>query len=70
MFISRLGDVINEWRKLIDLEPIPATEGPSLLENMKVPHTYCWSPSLVPKPQDWPAHVGTFESRMSTANEI
>jgi UDP:flavonoid glycosyltransferase YjiC (YdhE family) len=22
-----------------------------------VPHTYCWSPSLVPKPADWPAYI-------------
>ncbi|KAJ5520951.1 UDP-glucuronosyl/UDP-glucosyltransferase [Penicillium fimorum] len=52
-----LGDVINRWRISIDLEPIPATEGPSLAEALKVPYTYCWSPTLVPKPQDWPAHI-------------
>ena len=23
----------------------------------KVPHTYCWSPSLVPKPHDWGTHI-------------
>jgi UDP:flavonoid glycosyltransferase YjiC (YdhE family) len=23
----------------------------------RVPYTYCWSPSLVPKPDDWPAHI-------------
>ena len=22
-----------------------------------VPYTYCWSPSLVPKPADWPDHI-------------
>ncbi|CAG8279064.1 unnamed protein product [Penicillium salamii] len=52
-----LGDVINQWRISIDLEPIPATVGPSLPEALKVPHTYCWSPALVPKPKDWPAHI-------------
>lgn len=56
--LSRLGDVINKWRISIDLEPIPATVGPSLAEALNVPHTYCWSPALVPKPKDWPAHVG------------
>ncbi|KAL2699760.1 hypothetical protein AAEP93_009735 [Penicillium crustosum] len=52
-----LGDVINYWRATLDLEPIPATEGPSLAETLKVPFTYCWSPSLMPKPLDWPAHI-------------
>jgi UDP:flavonoid glycosyltransferase YjiC (YdhE family) len=23
----------------------------------KVPYTYCWSPSFVPKPKDWPQHI-------------
>lgn len=50
--------MINRWRVSIDLEPIPATEGPSLAETLKVPYTYCWSPALVPKPQDWPSHIG------------
>ncbi|CZS90925.1 related to sterol glucosyltransferase [Rhynchosporium agropyri] len=52
-----LGDVINKWRKSIDLEPIPETEGPLLVETLKIPFTYCWSPALVAKPQDWPSHV-------------
>ncbi|CAG7940237.1 unnamed protein product [Penicillium nalgiovense] len=52
-----LGDVINRWRVSIDLEPVPATEGPSLAETLKIPYTYCWSPALVPKPQDWPDHI-------------
>ncbi|KXG52090.1 Glycosyl transferase, family 28 [Penicillium griseofulvum] len=52
-----LGDVINRWRISIDLEPIPATEGPRLAETLKIPYTYCWSPALVPKPRDWPAHI-------------
>ncbi|PWY68434.1 sterol glucosyltransferase [Aspergillus heteromorphus CBS 117.55] len=52
-----LGDVINRWRASIDLEAIPTTEGPSLAETLKVPFTYCWSPALVPKPRDWPAHI-------------
>ncbi|KAL5321393.1 hypothetical protein ACEPPN_009351 [Leptodophora sp. 'Broadleaf-Isolate-01'] len=52
-----LGDVINKWRKSIDLEPIPETEGPMLVETLKIPFTYCWSPALVPKPKDWPSHI-------------
>ncbi|KAL4887571.1 hypothetical protein BJY04DRAFT_225521 [Aspergillus karnatakaensis] len=52
-----LGDIINDWRVSIDLERIPATEGPSLAETLKVPFTYCWSPSLMPKPSDWPSNI-------------
>ncbi|RAL01275.1 putative sterol glucosyltransferase [Aspergillus ibericus CBS 121593] len=52
-----LGDVINRWRASIDLEPVSATEGPMLAETLKVPFTYCWSPALVPRPQDWPTNI-------------
>ena len=52
-----LGDIINEWRQRLDLEAVPMTEGPMLAETLKVPHTYCWSPALVPKPADWAEHV-------------
>ncbi|CAI7644449.1 unnamed protein product [Penicillium bialowiezense] len=52
-----LGDLINEWRYSLDLEPIPVTEGPNLAETLKVPFTYCWSPSLMPKPSDWPSYI-------------
>ncbi|GKZ63056.1 hypothetical protein AnigIFM49718_010787 [Aspergillus niger] len=56
-WIIWLGDVINKWRSAIDLEPIPATEGPCLAETLKVPFTYCWSPTLMPKPSDWASHI-------------
>ncbi|KAI0870419.1 sterol glucosyltransferase [Hypoxylon argillaceum] len=52
-----LGDIINDWRNSIDLEPVPLTEGPNLAETLKIPFTYCWSPSLIPKPFDWPEHI-------------
>ncbi|KAK6187985.1 hypothetical protein LQW54_013583, partial [Pestalotiopsis sp. IQ-011] len=52
-----LGDIINDGRKARDLEPGPTTEGPNLAETLKIPFTYCWSPSLVPKPFNWPAHI-------------
>lgn len=28
-----------------------------MMINEHVPHTYCWSPSLVPKPSDWPDYL-------------
>ncbi|KAJ5638449.1 hypothetical protein N7528_000839 [Penicillium herquei] len=52
-----LGDIINEWRSSLDLEPVPETEGPCLAQTLKIPFTYCWSPSLMPKPLDWPANI-------------
>ncbi|KAF7596058.1 hypothetical protein BBP40_003839 [Aspergillus hancockii] len=43
---ASLGDVINDWRETIDLERVPVTEGPNLVQTLKVPFTYCWSPAL------------------------
>jgi hypothetical protein len=56
--LIRLGDIVNTWRHALDLEPIPFTEGPLLAETLQIPFTYCWSPALIPKPADWPAHIG------------
>lgn len=28
-----------------------------MLVDENVPYTYCWSPSLVPAPLDWPSHI-------------
>ncbi|ETS77967.1 hypothetical protein PFICI_10029 [Pestalotiopsis fici W106-1] len=53
-----LGDVINAWRKHeLRLEEIPASMGPSLVEYLRIPHTYCWSPALVAKPTDWGSEI-------------
>ncbi|CAG8893446.1 unnamed protein product [Penicillium egyptiacum] len=52
-----VGDVINGWRKELDLDEVAMFEGPHLAELLKVPFTYCWSPALVPKPLDWPSYV-------------
>ncbi|ESZ90226.1 glycosyltransferase family 1 protein [Sclerotinia borealis F-4128] len=53
-----LGDVINHWRKKsLDLEPVPIMAGPHLATSLDIPFTYCWSPALVPKPQDWLPHI-------------
>ncbi|KAE8336658.1 hypothetical protein BDV24DRAFT_155031 [Aspergillus arachidicola] len=53
-----LGDLINSWRKdVLGLDPVPTTEGPNLVEALNVPFTYCWSPALIPKPNDWASHI-------------
>lgn len=30
---------------------------PTTVARLKIPHTYCWSPSLIPKPEDWGEHI-------------
>ncbi|KAJ5597984.1 hypothetical protein N7537_008068 [Penicillium hordei] len=52
-----LGDIINKWRKSIDLEEVAMFDGPMLTRALNIPFTYCWSPALVPKPADWPSHI-------------
>jgi hypothetical protein len=37
------------------------------MENLKIPFTYCWSSTLVPKPLDWGEHIGPWlHSALST----
>ncbi|CAM1510161.1 Fc.00g004960.m01.CDS01 [Cosmosporella sp. VM-42] len=49
-----LGDVINRFReKALDLPPLSMIWAPGLLARLKIPWTYCWSPALIPKPNDW-----------------
>ncbi|KAF2768855.1 UDP-Glycosyltransferase/glycogen phosphorylase [Teratosphaeria nubilosa] len=49
-----LGDIINRFRqKSLGLEPISLMRAPGMLQRLKIPHTYCWSPALIPKPKDW-----------------
>jgi UDP:flavonoid glycosyltransferase YjiC (YdhE family) len=52
-----LGDVINKFRHSLDLLAVPNSVGPALAEALNIPFTYCWSPTLVPKPKDWPSHI-------------
>ncbi|KAI8626708.1 hypothetical protein F5Y19DRAFT_214387 [Xylariaceae sp. FL1651] len=53
-----LGDVINRFRtKILDLEPLPLIWAPGVLTRLRIPYTYCWSPALIPKPNDWGNHI-------------
>ncbi|KAJ7063648.1 glycosyltransferase family 1 protein [Mycena amicta] len=53
-----VGDLINNFRKqTLRLEPLSLRSGPSLLDRVKIPWTYCMSPALVPKPDDWKNHI-------------
>jgi len=28
-----------------------------MIQRLKIPHTYCWSPALLPHPKDWGSHI-------------
>jgi hypothetical protein len=58
---ARLGDIINKWRATLDLEDIAFSQGSRLAEKLDIPFTYCWSPALVPKPQDWSENIGQYK---------
>jgi UDP:flavonoid glycosyltransferase YjiC (YdhE family) len=53
-----MHDIINEFRKdTLGLTPLHTRQAVRIMMDEYVPHTYCWSPSLVPKPADWPAYI-------------
>lgn len=54
MLWEGLGDLINRFRKReLGLDPLDAIRAPSIAHRLQIPYTYLWSPSLLPKPQDW-----------------
>ena len=53
-----LGHLINNFRREnLRLEPVSLLYAPNLLNRLKIPYTYCWSPALIPKPKDWGPHI-------------
>ena len=53
-----LGDIINRFgQKCLGLNPVSLIWAPGMLQRLKIPQTYCWSPALVPKPKDWGTHI-------------
>jgi len=49
-----LGDLINRFRTtILYLDEVSTLWAPGQLYRLKVPYTYMWSPSLIPKPKDW-----------------
>ncbi|RPA72901.1 UDP-Glycosyltransferase/glycogen phosphorylase [Ascobolus immersus RN42] len=54
-----LGDVVNKFRqRTLGLPPLSTIWAPGLVHRLRIPHTYCWSPALIPKPNDWADHIG------------
>ncbi|KAF8430406.1 hypothetical protein EV426DRAFT_713400 [Tirmania nivea] len=52
------GDLINRFRtEVLRLDSINNVYAPTLVGRLAgegvLPHTYCWSPALIPKPKDW-----------------
>ncbi|KAG7423269.1 Sterol 3-beta-glucosyltransferase UGT80A2 [Fusarium oxysporum f. sp. raphani] len=53
-----LGDLINKFRtQTLHLDPVSPMWGFQLLSRLRVPYSYLWSESLIPKPSDWPSHL-------------
>lgn len=53
-----LGDIINRFReKVLDIPALSLLWAPGLLTRLKTPYTYCWSPALIPKPNDWGQNI-------------
>ncbi|PNS21582.1 Sterol 3-beta-glucosyltransferase [Sphaceloma murrayae] len=53
-----LGDIVNRFRQsTLGLDPVSLIWAPGMLARLHVPHTYCWSPALIPKPKDWKRHI-------------
>ncbi|KIW11297.1 hypothetical protein PV08_10597 [Exophiala spinifera] len=53
-----LGDDLNRFRQnVLHLQAINLSRAPNQVTKLKIPHTYCWSPSLLPKPSDWGEHI-------------
>ncbi|GMK56083.1 hypothetical protein CspeluHIS016_0211390 [Cutaneotrichosporon spelunceum] len=48
-----LGDVVNRFRARLGISPLSALTGPMATERLRVPVVYGWSPSLLPKPDEW-----------------
>ncbi|CAF2683629.1 unnamed protein product [Rotaria sp. Silwood2] len=66
-----LRDIMNDFRKkTLGLRELHIRQAANALIDECVPHTYCWSPSLVAKPNDWGSHIdvsGFFFLNLGTA---
>ena len=52
-----MSDLVNDFRReTLNLPPLHTRQAIRILIDENVPHTYCWSPSVVPRPSDWPPH--------------
>ncbi|KAI8931389.1 hypothetical protein NX059_011721 [Plenodomus lindquistii] len=53
-----LGDLINKFRtQTLKLDAISPLWGHQLIPRLRVPFSYLWSQSLIPRPADWDEHI-------------
>ncbi|EXJ71992.1 uncharacterized protein A1O5_04495 [Cladophialophora psammophila CBS 110553] len=53
-----LGDITNKFRKeTLGLHILSQAAATDMLHRLRIPYTYCWSPTLIPKPKDWGPHI-------------
>ena len=53
-----LGDTINTFRTdILRIDSLPDAVAPYVIDRLKIPWTFCWSPELLPKPKDWKRHI-------------
>ncbi|CAF1234226.1 unnamed protein product [Rotaria sp. Silwood1] len=53
-----MRDIVNDFRKkTLGLRELHTRQATNALIDERVPVTYCWSPSLVAKPDDWGTHI-------------
>ncbi|KAH7928152.1 glycosyltransferase family 1 protein [Leucogyrophana mollusca] len=55
-----IGDIVNVFRsKTLGLSTLTLRSGAGLVDRLKIPWTYCMSPTLIPPPEDWKNHIDT-----------
>ncbi len=53
-----MRDIVNNFRnEILGLPALHTRQATYMMIDEHVPYTYCWSPTLVPKPNDWAAHI-------------
>ncbi|KIV89386.1 hypothetical protein, variant 2 [Exophiala mesophila] len=53
-----LASVTNKFRReTLGLPELSTSAATTMIERLRVPYTYCWSPALIPKPKDWGSHI-------------
>ncbi|ELU42986.1 glycosyltransferase family 1 protein [Rhizoctonia solani AG-1 IA] len=64
----RLGHAINKFRtKKLGLPYLSTASAVTMIQRSAIPWTYCISPALIPKPQDWLTHIGVILAGISQA---
>ncbi|CAF1173774.1 unnamed protein product [Rotaria sordida] len=55
---SSMRDIVNEFRNdTLGLPSLHTRQATYMMIDERVPFTYCWSPSFVPKPNDWASYI-------------